>query len=256
MNNSDKNLKDALEDIFGDDFIEIDTNTLTSDNLSDVNERFLFTDKDEILSTNNDIKNLEPVKEVEIKEDKNNINNQKSDINDNKVIYKKPRGKHKLIIGIISIIILIICLFIFINHLKNKTRIKTCKFSINAKEYTVSEEYKITYKNNKLLYVDGIYKYNALTEEFKSQVDYIKQDKLNVLVNSNGMPGFTYIYELDTDSFKISSYLDFNLIEFDKVDKIDQKNVPLSYFNINSKLTRKKLIENLEDKYFICNKTK
>ena len=51
--------------------------------------------------------------------------------------------------------------------------------------------------------MDGKYKYTALTDEYKQQIEYVKNEKLPAIVNSNGMDGFTYIYEASDDYFLV-----------------------------------------------------
>ena len=132
---------------------------------------------------------------------------------------------------------------------------KTEKCSISARDdgYKFSDEYIITYKKNKIKKIHSTYSYVSYSEEYNEQIKQIKKDKLPIIINSNGMLGFTYIMEEKTDMLKITGYLDFELMDFVKIDKQDQKLFPLSYETFNSKTTYKTFKKKLIKDGFICN---
>ena len=66
------------------------------------------------------------------------------------------------------------------------------------------------------------------------------------------MDGFTYVYEVSDDSFKVNGYLDFSLFNFNEIDKINQDLMPISYFKFDSKTTYKSLISNFEKEGYEC----
>ena len=70
------------------------------------------------------------------------------------------------------------------------------------------------------------------------------------------MKGFTYLYEVSDSYFKVNSYLVYDLFEFDKINKIDQKNMPICYFKITSDKSVKKLKNELINKGYTCNLSK
>ena len=90
----------------------------------------------------------------------------------------------------------------------------------------------------------------------QNQIEYIKDEKLPVIVNSNGMSGFTHIYEIGEDTLKISSYYDILSIDFSLVDKNDNKSNPISYVNLKSNTTYKDLKEDLEKNGYKCTPSK
>ena len=129
-------------------------------------------------------------------------------------------------------------------------------YSVNDKNFVLSDTVKITYKKDKISYVNSNYSYAAITKDFKDQIDNIRQEKIPVIVNSNGMKGFTYILNEENDKFSITSSLDFTSFDYDEISKIDQKTKPISYFEIDSNLTYKKLKNILEKQGYTCKKSK
>lgn len=234
MDEKDKQMKEALDDIFGDDVIEIkDTN---DDNLTNTSLNIPNISSSEIIAPTSLDK-------------ENNI--QETTEKDNNISYKKI-----ILYFLIGFVLGFILIYIIVNFVLNKEKTINCSYSANDLGYKITDEYKIKYKNNTILKVDGSYIYTAKTEEYKSQIEYIKNEKIPVIINSNGMKGFTYLYEVSDSYFKVNSYLVYDLFEFDKINKIDQKNMPISYFNITSDKSVKKLKNELINKGYTCNLSK
>lgn len=234
MDEKDKQMKEALDDIFGDDVIEIkDTN---DDNLTNTSLNIPNISSSEIIAPTSLDK-------------ENNI--QETTEKDNDISYKKI-----ILYFLIGFVLGFILIYIIVNFVLNKEKTINCSYSANDLGYKITDEYKIKYKNNTILKVDGSYIYTAKTEEYKSQIEYIKNEKIPVIINSNGMKGFTYLYEVSDSYFKVNSYLVYDLFEFDKINKIDQKNMPISYFKITSDKSVKKLKNELINKGYTCNLSK
>ena len=166
-------------------------------------------------------------------------------------------GKRKgiLIILLCAILLVIVILTLFIYNLNCEKNV-SCVYSVNDKNFVLSDTVKITYKKDKISYVNSNYSYAAITKDFKDQIDNIRQEKIPVIVNSNGMKGFTYILNEENDKFSITSSLDFTSFDYDEISKIDQKTKPISYFEIDSNLTYKKLKNILEKQGYTCKKSK
>ena len=234
MDEKDKQMKEALDDIFGDDVIEIkDTN---DDNLTNTSLNIPNISSSEIIAPTS-------------LDHENNI--QETTEKDNNISYKKI-----ILYFLIGFVLGFILIYIIVNFVLNKEKTINCSYSANDLGYKITDEYKIKYKNNTILKVDGSYIYTAKTEEYKSQIEYIKNEKIPVIINSNGMKGFTYLYEVSDSYFKVNSYLVYDLFEFDKINKIDQKNMPISYFKITSDKSVKKLKNELINKGYTCNLSK
>ena len=193
---------------------------------------------------------------------KNNINinpaldNAKSDQSKEKTNKNFFSLKRIIIYFVVGFLIGFVLIYVLVNYVFGVSNVTVCSQSAKDVGYEYTDEYKITYKKGKILYVESDYNYKALTDEFKSQINYVKDEKLLAVINSNGMPGFTYVYEVSDDHFKVNGYLDFELINFDKVDDINQDLMPISYFKIDSKLTYSSLISNLEDEGYKCTPSK
>ena len=193
---------------------------------------------------------------------KNNINinpaldNAKSDQSKEKTNKNFFSLKRIIIYFVVGFLIGFVLIYVLVNYVFGVSKVTVCSQSAKDVGYEYTDEYKITYKKDKILYVESDYNYKALTDEFKSQINYVKDEKLLAVINSNGMPGFTYVYEVSDDHFKVNGYLDFELINFDKVDDINQDLMPISYFKIDSKLTYSSLISNLEDEGYKCTPSK
>ena len=271
MDNKDKDLKNALDDIFGSDFIEIDTGK------KDGAKEELTYHKKEVFYKDSEIKNDDNktpffsddvMKDDEVKENKDNDNYDESlNIIDSVKEQDEDAPKEKkdnnflsnkkiIIWFIIGFIIGIILIYVLVNYVFGLEKVVNCSTSAEDIGYKYTDEYKITYKKNKIIYVQSTYTYTALSDEYKDQIDYVKNEKLKAIINSNGMPGFTYSYENSDDYFKVNGYLDFELIDFKSLSGINQESTPLSYFEISKDLTFEKLKSNLEKSGYQCTASK
>lgn len=149
-----------------------------------------------------------------------------------------------------------IVVFILVNFVFGIEKKELCTSTAEDTGYKYTDEYKITYKKNKINYVESTYTYTALNSEYKEQIKYVSDDKLRAVINSNGMPGFTYTYETSDDYVKVNGYLDFTLFNYDEIEKINQEAMPLSYFKISRDVTYKTLKANLEKEGYKCTATK
>lgn len=301
--NENKELENALNDIFDEDFInigentepkaeEINTNgTEAEENLVDffatqgvsdiersieenlVKETSIKELKEEIKQpVESDIVVNEQVNEEEIniideqptqKEDTVIEEKTETKVNGKEFVTEKKLNEiteHQEILSNKKIFIYFIVgfilgfglIFYIINYALSTPRVISCSTSAEDDGYKYSDEYKITYIRNKINMLESSYTYSAITDEYKKQIEYIKKEKLPVVINTNGMPGFTYTYESSDEVFKINGYLDFSLIKFKEVDKINQKLMPISFVKINSKTTYKSLKTDLEKRGFKC----
>lgn len=146
--------------------------------------------------------------------------------------------------------------FILVNFVFGIEKKELCTSSAEDTGYKYTDEYKITYKKNKINYVESTYTYTALNSEYQEQIKYVSDDKLRAIINSNGMPGFTYTYETSDNYVKVNGYLDFTLFNYDEIEKINQEAMPLSYFKISRDMTYKTLKTNLEKEGYKCTTTK
>lgn len=234
MEDNDKKMKEALDNIFGDDEIEIKN---TSDDI--------------LTNTSLNIPSISS-SDIEVPvylDNENNINDDKKE--DNDISQKKI-----ILYFFIGFILGLILIYIIVNFILNKEKVINCSYSANDVGYKVTDEYKIKYKNNTILKVEGSYTYTAKNEEYKSQIEYIKKEKIPVIINSNGMKGFTYLYEVSDNYFKVNSYLDYELFDFNNINKINQTNMPISYFKVTNDKSIKKLKKELVGKGYICNLSK
>lgn len=307
MDNKDKDLKKALDDIFGSDFIEIDVKEkkekenkqdaflfFTDDSQEDFNKKAikevpkkdennnLNVDSTSSVSLSNNLKEL-----TNLSDNKDDINKQNKneefiipkEKDSNKIIpnktqqapnipdvikennedkkkkhgNKNPFSSKKIIIWfIVCFLIGITLIYLIVNFGFGVEKVMNCHQSAKDVGYEYTDEYKITYKKNEILYIESSYTYNALNDEYKNQIEFIKNERLPVVINTNGMDGFTYVYEVSDDSFKVNGYLDFSLFNFNEIDKINQDLMPISYFKFDSKTTYKSLISNFEKEGYEC----
>lgn len=163
----------------------------------------------------------------------------------------------KIIIYIaLGMVLGLIVVFILVNFVFGIEKKELCTSSAEDTGYKYTDEYKITYKKNKINYVESTYTYTALNSEYQEQIKYVSDDKLRAIINSNGMPGFTYTYETSDNYVKVNGYLDFTLFNYDEIEKINQEAMPLSYFKISRDMTYKTLKTNLEKEGYKCTTTK
>lgn len=260
MNEKDSDIKRAIDDIFGDDVIEI----------GNVNDESKSKDTDSDLSTTslNIPLNLDTTTSVpeindytpEIINDENKEDNEVVSKKNNKPVNdennSKLFNKRILIYFIIGFIIGLALIYVIIKFFIGREKVVNCAYSAEDAGYKVTDEYKIRYKNDTLLYVESEYNYTAKTDEYKAQIEYVKDEKIPVIINSNGMSGFTYVYETSENFFKVLGYLDFTLFDYKKINKMDQKVAPISYFNINSNPSFKVLKKELEKNGYVCTVSK
>lgn len=186
------------------------------------------------------------------------IENNEASSNKNVLISKntikddKSFNKKIIIYITLGIILGLIVVFILVNFVFGIEKKELCTSVAEDTGYKYTDEYKITYKKNKINYVESTYTYTALNSEYKEQIKYVSDDKLRAVINSNGMPGFTYTYETSDDYVKVNGYLDFTLFNYDEIEKINQEAMPLSYFKISRDMTYKTLKNDLEKNGYKC----
>ena len=276
MKDKDKNIEEAIDNIFGEDVLTINTDSDDS-NDNDLSKTSLniynYENSDIDLSklddeTKNQLENdhealdnydTNDEKRLDEQNESNNVMSLDSSSDDDIEVEKQTdlNGKRKgiLIILLCAILLVIVILTLFIYNLNCEKNV-SCVYSVNDKNFVLSDTVKITYKKDKISYVNSNYSYAAITKDFKDQIDNIRQEKIPVIVNSNGMKGFTYILNEENDKFSITSSLDFTSFDYDEISKIDQKAKPISYFEIDSNLTYKKLKNILEKQGYTCKKSK
>lgn len=173
-------------------------------------------------------------------------------INKNTIKDDKSFNKKIIIYIALGAILGLIVVFILVNFVFGVEKKELCTSTAEDTGYKYTDEYKITYKKNKINYVESTYTYTALNSEYKEQIKYVSDDKLRAVINSNGMPGFTYTYETSDDYVKVNGYLDFTLFNYDEIEKINQEAMPLSYFKISRDMTYKTLKNDLEKNGYKC----
>lgn len=184
----------------------------------------------------------------------NNEASSSKDVLTSKNTIKDDKSFNKKIIIYIALgaILGLIVVFILVNFVFGVEKKELCTSVAEDTGYKYTDEYKITYKKNKINYVESTYTYTALNSEYKEQIKYVSDDKLRAVINSNGMPGFTYTYETSDDYVKVNGYLDFTLFNYDEIEKINQEAMPLSYFKISRDMTYKTLKNDLEKNGYKC----
>lgn len=188
----------------------------------------------------------------------NNEASSSKDVLSSKNTIKDDKSFNKKIIIYIALgmVLGLIVVFILVNFVFGIEKKELCTSSAEDTGYKYTDEYKITYKKNKINYVESTYTYTALNSEYQEQIKYVSDDKLRAIINSNGMPGFTYTYETSDNYVKVNGYLDFTLFNYDEIEKINQEAMPLSYFKISRDMTYKTLKTNLEKEGYKCTTTK
>lgn len=183
----------------------------------------------------------------------NEISSSKDALTSENTIKDDKSFNKKIIIYIaLGAILGLIVVFILVNFVFGVEKKELCTSVAEDTGYKYTDEYKITYKKNKINYVESTYTYTALNSEYKEQIKYVSDDKLRAVINSNGMPGFTYTYETSDDYVKVNGYLDFTLFNYDEIEKINQEAMPLSYFKISHDMTYKTLKNDLEKNGYKC----
>lgn len=188
----------------------------------------------------------------------NNEASSSKDVLSSKNTIKDDKSFNKKIIIYIALgmVLGLIVVFILVNFVFGIEKKELCTSTAEDTGYKYTDEYKITYKKNKINYVESTYTYTALNSEYQEQIKYVSDDKLRAIINSNGMPGFTYTYETSDNYVKVNGYLDFTLFNYDEIEKINQEAMPLSYFKISRDMTYKTLKTNLEKEGYKCTTTK
>lgn len=230
----------------------------------DSNEERLNISNNEAISHNNYDFNNQINTSLNASYPENNLtieNNEASsskDVLSSKNTIKDDKSFNKKIIIYIALgmVLGLIVVFILVNFVFGIEKKELCTSTAEDTGYKYTDEYKITYKKNKINYVESTYTYNALNSEYQEQIKYVSDDKLRVIINSNGMPGFTYTYETSDNYVKVNGYLDFMLFNYDEIEKINQEAMPLSYFKISRDMTYKTLKANLEKQGYKCTTTK
>ena len=269
----EKDVEHQLDELFNGDFIEIDGNS--ANNIIEKKE------KKESLNSNSNISYVDSIKEEKVKtvENKFTDNNTSDETNEKvelkkeiiketsnikkktkKEKIKKVKAKKEKIkksfkfnskIFIMcsgAIVVLILVILIAFNFFKEKTYV--CKLNIKDTGYEITDKYEITVQKGHIKRIISNYNYMALNDEFKEQVEFVKQEKLPVIINSNGMPGFTYIFEEETYKFSVTGYLDF--VAMKDLNSVKKRKLDIAYFNIKKKLRYKELKKELIEKGYIC----
>ncbi len=282
MEEKDDDIKRAIDDIFGDDVIEIDTsnddlnknfndedefsnvaktsmeniNSLSNTNDNDSNESINNLNDINPNNLNDSVNTLDGMNADEVNNDFDEEEYLKEDFVSKEKKQSKPFDIKTLIYFTLGFLVLIIVIYAAINYANKREKIIKCSYEAEDVGYKVTDWYKIKYKNNDILYVEGEYNYIAKTNEYKGQIPYIKNEKIPVIINSNGMKGFTYVYETNESLFKVLTYLDYELFDYDRISNIDQSVFPISYFKINTNRSLSDLIKDLERKDYVCTKSK
>ena len=284
MNNDEDKLKEALDDIFGTDFIDIKTsdNNLATDSKNSTNEIsfddmlvsiedslktdvsvdnqdmptpiFLNSSKEDQTEENNIPNNLDNPEDSEIKK-VTSYETIDGDVSDTDIGKKKSNFKFLIVISIILLIVAS-AVFFLIKYDNSIEKKEYCYYEATDTGYKNTDSYLITHIGNKITYVEGVYEYIALTDEFKSQIDVIKDEKLAVIINSYGISGYTHMYEISDNSIKINSYYDVLLFDSEITDKNDDKLRPLSYINLKTNTKFVDLKKDLESKGYTCSYSK
>lgn len=306
MDSKDIELKSALDEIFGDDIIELNEdipviakNELTNEELFENTSTLVFNQNDiidameEFNSNEESVVNSEQIPNtidkiinennkdynsilhefslpmIDMKNDSKENNAIDSNLNsageqkeiayknnnlDNAVKEKNSNIpiKKVIIISIIVVLLTLVGVYFIVNYISNREKVINCSYLFDDKNYKITDEYKITFKNRKITYIEGVYIYSSKTNDYDEQIRYIKEDKLPVIINSNGMKGFTYTYENTDDSIKISSYLDYTIMDEKEINSIDQDVKPISYFEVNLNENNKNLIKSFEKQGYKC----
>lgn len=252
MHKKDDNLKDALDEIFDDDFIEVETKDSNEENIPLI-DRAIFTDYEL-----EEEKKEEQLKQSDVNVHNINekpVNNEvKDDLATIKNIPKKDRSKINyklLLIILIAIIILLVSLGVYLAVFEiEKTTV--CELKAKDTGYNFSDTYMVIYKKNNIIKIKSSYVYNATDSEFTEQVKFVKESKLPIVINSNGMSGFTYTVEESDNMFKVNGYLDFEKMNFKEVDKQNYDLFPIAYEKIDSKTTYSSFINKLKKEGYSC----
>lgn len=273
-NDKRSEVEKALEELFNEPFIEIDNTKEENESISTTHEPL---DTNDVFEDNNDVKYEDSTSKIssekefennstisEIDENIENLKNETIGIETDEKALKNPiivdddtssnEVNKKGLIYILVFIFVLVVITAIILYITNSEKIITCTYNANDKGYKIIDEYVLVHKSNNLTYIQGEYIYEALNDEYKEQLSFVKEDKMPVIINSNGMPGFTHVYEAGDSYIKVYSYYDMTEIDFKKVDKINQKTTPVSYLKLKSTTTYKNLKTKLEKDGYVCKK--
>ncbi len=249
MSKKDDNLKDALDEIFGDDFIEVDAGEENEN--APLIDRVVFTDyeleeeKEDAKESNIIIHNkIETPPKNEVK-----ANSPKESVQKKERTKRNYKPLVSIILTIIMILVISLAVYIAVFGIEKTT---TCELKAKDTGYNFSDTYIITYKKNNIKKIKSSYEYNATDNEFIEQVKIIKENKLPVVINSNGMSGFTYTIEESNTMFKVNGYLDFEKMNFKEVDKQDFDLFPVTFEKIDSKTTYDSFVNKLKKQGYTC----
>ncbi len=253
-NGFDDEVSKALDDIFGNDFIElnvsnekIETNDAQNDN-DVVNDTYKLDEFDKNTKYNTE-ENQVLIDAYDTTENKNmkpdNLKVIKTD--------KKVDLKTVILVLLLCVLIAIIIIFVLTKNETQEQSSIVCYKKITTNDYDSTDEYVLNYSKNKLTYVSGTYTYKAKNETAINNMESIKEKKMDVIINSNGIEGFTHNYEVGEDSILISSYYDMELIDFSKIDNEIKK---LSYLKLTSGMKVSDLENSLKKDGYTCTKGK
>ena len=251
--NDDKKLNNLLNETFDNNLLKQENNEILSNDTyydNDIKEESnnLFDINSFDTNTNYEpINDEEPIEEKPIYEEKKVEEIPNDTKRDN-----KKNSKVMVLIIILSIILLII---ILIGLFISKEKHLLCTYSVLNDTFKLEDSYNITYKGNKIILVEGNYLYKSLIDADEKQIEFIKDEKLPVILNSYGMPGFTFNFEENDNNFRVMSYLEYDKMDFKELNKINQEAVPLNYYKIkNNKF--KDLKKYLISENYVCSTKK
>ena len=223
-NMADDDVSKAIDDIFGNDFIELSVSNEESKPSEMKYENIVITSTDKL---SNHEKSLDAINNVSSLKDNHNDNeNENSDKQSVlKMVNTDKRFDSKTAILVLLLCILgsIIMVYILTKSEVNEESSVVCYQKIQTNDYDSTDEYVLNHFKDKLTYVSGTYVYKAKTENTINNIKEIKKDKLDVIINSNGIDGFTHTYEEGEESVLINSYYDMGLIDFSKIKEDEIK---------------------------------
>lgn len=206
---------------------------------------------DDAINTGNAI-SIEETKKEELPTFSASINNDNNNLNTN-IKKENSNNKIKIILYfLIGFVIGTIILILVNMQSSDQTKKTVCTYQDMKEEYNLVDEYVIEYKKNNITYITGKYSYKAKIESFNAEVERLRNEKLDVIINGNGIDGIVHGFEVSEDTLSIESYYDFEKIDFKAIDKIDYNVNPISYIELNSNLKYDKLIKDLEKKEYKC----
>ena len=284
MKDDKKTVEEALNDIFDGDFIEVDSKNKKEDkdikkestnekaSIFDevkfeddtsynkpIDDNLVYHEYDNKVSeiNNEETKKEQNTSDNKIPEDEENNSTLKNEVKEDLTKEnKKTKKKLFIILYLVGILIGIFLIIIIFLYLSNKKHVLKCDLNIKDTGYKVTDTYLIAYQKDNILYLNSDYNYKALNDEYKKQIEFIKQEKIPVMINSNSMSGFTYIYESGEDYFNIKGSLDFTKFNYKEINKINQKTNPISYFTIKKGMKLDDIKKKLEKDGYKCIKNK